>query len=328
MLVNIIADYLQIPAKNAQFLMALFMQEGGWKKAFNMRSQADLIEFIQMFSQLQWFQGHDRSKLPDNHTTHLNQDYFSFFEGMGLTQSVHYSLLNNQPDFSVVLGSSEEDILSRIESLKHDLLVGWLPKENLIFGLGSNRLLGCSVLELEQGSKRKLQVQNLDQTEMNMVTLLTHECLNSLAAQDSRFSTLSYQAINTTASTLKNSDSEYRVKTAETATSLKSAIGYRLQFMAKQKPIYVTVYSNQPYILRQQRDIQLTLGSNYIVTGVGGALKRENFDNNNKSMGEFLGEIARLININYRPDYLKRFDMALTTAEIEEINNLRHLSAI
>jgi hypothetical protein len=315
MLKNIIADYLQISVNNAQYLMILFAQEGGWQIQQSMCSQADVITYLHEFSQLHLFRGHDRSKLQDKHETHSSKDYFSLFEGIGLTQSLHYNVSANHPDFSVILGSCEGDLFSRVESLKQDLLAGYLPKEHLIFGLGSNRLLGSFVCDSEQCSKQRLQDQNQDQTEMNMVNLLTHECLDSLIAQDSHFSTLSYQAINTTSGNM----SEHRVKTPETATSLKRAIESHPGFMTKQKPLYVVVYSNQPYILRQQRDIQSALGPDYIVTGIGAALTSANFDKNSKSINEFLGEIARLIYINYHPDYLKKFDIVLSAEQLEEI---------
>jgi hypothetical protein len=325
MLVNIIKDYLQLPANKVEYLTALLTQEGCWQETLywkgkkydpaHMRSQADVIKFLQAFCQSQWFNGHDRLKFPENHANHLKKHFFSLFEGVGLTQSVDYNVLNNPPDFSVILGSTESDVLSRVDSLKQDLLANSLPKEHMIFGLGSNRLLGYSDLDSEDYSKRKLLKLNQDQTEMNMVTLLTCEGLDDLKSKDSRFSKLSYQAINTAS---PNSD---RVKTVETAINLKYAIENSLGFRAK-KTVYLAVYSNQPYILRQQRDMQQALGTDYFVAGVGAALTQADFDRNNKSVSELLGEIARLVHINYRAEYLEQFNIALTTTEIAEIYHM------
>lgn len=162
------------------------------------------------------------------------------------------------------------DVLSRVDTLKQDLLANYLPKANVIFGLGSNRLLEYSILDSEEYSKRKLRERNQDQTEMNIITLLMSEVFDTLVSKDKRFSKLSYHAINTTLIG-QNPENTVRVKTPESAINLKYAIGHWPGFKAN-KTIYVAVYSNQPYILRQQRDIQSVLGLNYFVVGVGAAL--------------------------------------------------------
>ncbi len=317
MLKHIIADYLQISVHQAAALMVLFGEEGGWKTQHNISTQTDVITCLHEYSNSHWFQGHDRSRLQDKEITHANIDYFTLFKQMGFIESAHDYVLTHPPDVSVMLGTSEEDLLARIESLKEDLRAGYVPREHLIFGLGSNRILGTFVCDGEQVSKQKLQALNLEQTEMCMVNLLMQESLDSLIDENDRFSELSYQAINTNTS----NQIKERVKTRDTAFGLKNAIDSHSRFVIKDKPLYVAVYSNQPYILRQQRDVQLVLGADYIVKGVGPALTRADFDLNPKGRSEVLGEIARLIYINFRPEYLKRFDMLLTADEIEEIRS-------
>ncbi|MBA2710390.1 MAG: hypothetical protein H0U57_07360 [Tatlockia sp.] len=335
MILKIISDFLQLPTAQVEYLIILLIQEGFCQEIFywegaqydskNIKNQSDLIEFLQAFCQSQWFKGHDRLKLPDNITSYKSKHYFSLFEGFGLTKTFSYTAQEN-PDFSVILGSTELDTRSRVDSLKNDLLKGCWPKQNLIFGLGSNRQLGYSPLELEEESKRKLLMQNQKPTEMNMVTMQTSEMLRDLILEDSTFSRLSYQAINTAFSELK-SFKEHRIITADTASSLKSFVENGSNFKEK-KSVYIAIYSNQPYILRQHRDIQLTLGPDYKVVGVGAALNEVDFDCNDKSVGELFGEIARLVNINYKADHLKNFDIALTQAEIDKIGEIQQMGNI
>lgn len=58
-----------------------------------------MIEFLQAFCQSQWFKGHDRLQIPDNHAPVLNKRYFAIFKGLGLTQPIYYNVSEKPPDF-------------------------------------------------------------------------------------------------------------------------------------------------------------------------------------------------------------------------------------
>ena len=92
-----------------------------------------------------------------------------------------------------------------------------------------------------------------------------------------------------------------------------------------QKPIKIAVYSRQPFVLRQLRDVQEKMGSDYIVFGVGDKLTAGKFQRQNpKSINVCLGEVARLININYTQNMLKQFQVDLTRDEMDELKSLIH----
>ncbi len=321
MLVNIIANYLQISPVQAKSLLDLFtleklwLEQPHWKgntyQLSAVKTQADLMSFIQAAAQSKWYKNYDDSKLADTHfSQEVNQRYFSLFEGLGLINAVS---CNTPPIFSAVLGCFEDDVIARVDTLKQDILNNNLaPKARIIFGLGCDRELGTSFVE--QASINKLKKAGQATTEMNMINLLIYAALEDLVKQDDKFKSLVYQPVTTTPILKTNS-----VNTADTAISLKQVIENQYDIP---KPINIIVYSNQPYVLRQQRDIQQTLGADFNVVGVGSALTQAEFNKDPKSINICLGEVARLININYTPENLKRFADNLTADEIEEVNLL------
>jgi hypothetical protein len=332
MLVTIIVKYLQISEEQAKKLMDLLSLENRWQDEqqwkdtkFNLvtcKTQADVIGFLQAVGQTQWFKGHDRSKFADNISDQeLNETYFSLFAGLGLTQNISYDTALGKPSFSVVLGSSESQVNSRVSSLQGDILSGDGPQEKRIYGLGCNRGLGVSVIDTEQTSKDKLSAAGIDANEMNMVSMLTHEMLAELVRKDDKYKSLVYQPINTTANVQSRLEKDC-VKTADTATSLKQAIEERYDLEQLPKPINVAVYSRQPFVLRQQRDVQMKLGPDYLAIGVGSEFTQNAFNLHPKSIAVCLGEVARLVNINFTPENLKQFNVALTQQEMEELKIL------
>ncbi|MDP3561983.1 MAG: hypothetical protein Q8R83_07385 [Legionellaceae bacterium] len=330
MLIQIIARYLQIPEERAEKLIKLISMEKRWQEIFtvkgieyklsNVKTQADFIGFLEALGQSTWFKGHDRSTLNGPLLQQEEKElYFDLFSGLGLIQNME---LIDSPDFSVVLGSSEAEVETRVETLKQTILSGCIPKTGQIFGLGCNRQLGVSVQQTEEKSKFALLAASQETTEMGMVSLITQECLAAIVKKDSRLTNLSYQAIDTTSNAKTREDGSC-VKTADTAASLKEAIEQQFDLQTMPLPIQVAVFSTQPFVLRQQRDVQQKLGSNYRVIGVGVERTKEAFLAHPQSVGIFLGEVARLLHIQYTPDYIKQFDVLLTQ---DELNELQYLS--
>ena len=330
MLVNIVANYLQISAAQAQALMELLNLEKRWQEEYDLKgvkhvlatikTQADFISFIQAVGQTQWFKGHDRSKFSDTVSDQqMNEKYFSLFEGLGLTKQINYDA-SEAPAFAAILGSSESQVKARLDAFTQDVQNGFAPVENIVFGLGCNRELGVSVIEREQESKDKLKLQNQETTEMNMVSLLTQQTLEQLVDEEKK-NKIRYQPINTTSQAKTREDSAC-VKTADTATSLKQAIEMQFDVASMKKPINIAVYSRQPFVLRQQRDVQQKLGMDVKAVGVGNAFSFSEFCQNPKSIAVCLGEVARLVNVNYTPENLKKLNVELTEAELHEVASL------
>lgn len=325
MLVNIIQNYLAISEPEAQALIALLNYEKRWHQEFNWKESAyslqnaktqdDVISFMQAMGQTQWFSSHDRSRFPDNVSDkEMNNQYFDIFRTMGLTQELY---LAGNPTFSVVLGSSEERVKGRVETLKQALLNDNLPLGNIVFGLGCNRQLNIGVIpNSENQSKQRLEAEGLDATEMNMITLTVKDMLKS----DEKFANITYHEVNT-ARQIVNRDPGC-AQTKDTAESLKSCIENLPNYSELTKPITVYVYSCQPFVLRQQRDVQEKLGDDYVVRGAGAVLSRERYLAQSKSVSIVLGEIGRLININFTPKHRNKLKVALTDDELQEIQRL------
>jgi hypothetical protein len=311
MLTDIVENYLQFSKSQAQALLDLLTLEQCWhtNTLSTIKTQADFITFIQETSQSQWYKTQDASQLADTHyPIAMNNQYYAVFESLGLAKAVSCSI---QPDYSVILGCFEIEVISRIQALKRDLLNNILPKQNIIFSLGCSRELGLSFVEHE--SIKKLNKLGLATTEINMINLLIAEEILTL---NNKFKNLHYQPLVTTNLTDKH------VTTADTAVTLKLFIKKHPDYPTLPRPISIATYSNQPYILRQQRDIQVTMGDDYKIIGLGNALTASDFQHDPKSINICLGEIARLIYINYTRDNLKKLAVELTRSELAEIHAL------
>lgn len=345
MLSAIIASYLNISEVQAEHLVKLVSHEQQWSEEQQLKvkakedpskevvltfklaeaeKQEDVINFLQALGQSKWFKGHDRSQFADTNTNE-NDTYYSIFTGLGLTQAAPFDSSNGEPAFSAVLGSSESQVRTRLIALEADLRAGHGPRMGIVYGLAGNRALGTGVMESEQYSKDMLTANNDPLTEANMVDLIVSEKLIALEMEDSKFSFYSFKGINTAG--VGDRAQKDCVKTGDTAVTLKDAIEQSYQTSILQKPIVVAVYSNQPFVLRQARDVQLKLGDDYKVIGVGTELSRENLDKNPKAVTIIEGEVARLININYTPKNLRRFDVSLTAEEKAELKTLISESA-
>lgn len=326
MLAEIISRYLNISLEQSKAVLELLALEGQGKKPVlwkereydltQAKTQADFLSFLQAVGQVVWFQGFDRSKYPDIGDEELNNTYYALIERMGLTQTVHLPA-DCQPDFAAVLGSSETNVSFRTESLKSDLLKGHVPKRLTIFGTGCNRQLGVSVPFSEDASKERLLALKRDPVEMEMLTLLTTDMLEG----DKTFHTLRYEPVNTTANVQSREDPNC-VKTFDTATSMRQAIERRSDFHTMKKPILVAVYSNQPYVKRQEQDAQKSLGDQFLAIGVGREFTKADFLRNPKSINVVRGELARLINTPFTPQYLETFQIPLSLEELREIATL------
>lgn len=322
MLATILANYLQINEQQAQSILditnleAHFSKDQQWQgntySASAIKTQADFIRFLQAVGQSQWFKGHDRSKFADNITDEqLNKAYYALFDRMGLMQSVSWPLVQ-APHFSAVLGSSQSQVGDRVDWLKQDILTGRAPTEKMIAGLGCNRELGVGVMETEEPSRSRLQAFGKSTTEMEMVNLIVKDMMADLQGY-------AYVEVNP-GSAVTNREDVNCIKTSDTAASLKQAIEQKYDMAQLPDPIYVAVYSCQPFVLRQQRDAQAKLGPGYQAIGVGREVSEARFAGHPKSISICLGEVARLININYQPALLKQFDVALNAEELQEIS--------
>lgn len=321
MLAKILAKYLQIKEEQAQSILDItaleshFSREQQWQgKVFTasaIKTQADFIHFLQAIGQSQWFKGHDRSRFADNISDEqLNKTYFSLFKRAGLLDAVQWPL-SQPPHFAAVLGSSQSQVSDRVDWLKKDILSGNAPSEKMIAGLGCNRELGIGVLESEEPSKSRLLAAGKPATEMEMTNLVTQDMLSA-------FPEFTYTEVNT-ATNVTNREDKNCVKTCDTAATMKQAIEQKYDMAAMPQPIYVAAYSCQPFVLRQQRDVQSRMGSRYQVIGVGRDVSEERFASHPKSIAICLGEVARLININYTPVMLNEFDIALNAEELQEL---------
>lgn len=337
MLSKIIENFLKMNEEASKTIMKLLALEGRWQqaqkgiskvtkseiqiKASDIKTQADLVTFLQFVGQSHWFKGHDRSKFPVGHSDKItDEDYFTIFESLGLFNETPYDRTQGQPHFSVILGSSESQVTKRVNSLKKDLVSGLVPKQGKIFGLGCNRGLGVSVIESEASSKQKLAERGEEQTEMKMVNLITAEMVDGLK-KSSEFKDLTYHEINT-ASPAKTREDKDCVTTAKTAISLKSEIERDPNFSTMEKPIRVAVFSNQPFVERQRRDIEMQLGDGYQVIGVGSAVS-DDFKASSRAFNLCLGELARLINISYNKANIELLNkQPLTDEELLELETL------
>lgn len=333
MLKDIIANFLRVSSDKAEALIELLNIEGRWQQESiwkdikihpsQIETQADLFNFLQAVGQSQWFKGHDRSKFPENILKSLTEEkYFNLLASLGMTQAIPYDSLKGHPDISIVLGSSESQVNARVSELEKDLIAGNLPRTNMICGLStSSRKLGVSVIEKEDISKAELEELKQDPTEVNMVNLKIETMLSKLKKEIPNFNNLIYKTIDT-ASTATSREDVKCVKTSDTASSLKQLIESQPEFARLKKPIIVAAYSCQPFVERQRRDVQKTLGDDCLVVGVGSALTFETFKQHSQSISICLGEVGRLINISYvATDLVLAKSQKLTQEELAEIAN-------
>src|SRR6476660_1635064 len=140
MIRDIIANYLSVTAEQADaILQILKMEQRSYNrqllemaqlKVDHIKTQADFILFLCAVAQQQWFKGHDRSKFPVNVSDKLlKENYFKMFKQFGLIEAKMFPLpdeshQDQQPDFLVVLGSSELQVRDRVAQMKSDLLRG------------------------------------------------------------------------------------------------------------------------------------------------------------------------------------------------------------
>lgn len=322
MIRDILARFLEIKSYEADALIEIIKREKCCEKAdiLKIETQADLISYLQKIAQDKWFLGHDRSKFPANGKDATTQDaYYQLFEKFGLCSARQYDFhQQGQPQLMVVLGSSESQVRERVLMLKTDLLRGVLPTKNKIIGLGCNRELGRSVNEMEKESREKLKLYGAKPTEMDMVSFLINEMLQELKSTHSQFAELSYQAINTY-SKITSRSNRACVTTKDTAILLKTIIENDENYQHFKKPLMMIAYSKQPYIERQRRDIEKVFADQHLykVFGAGLSLSKEEFTAIPNSINRCLGEIARLININFMSQKLTAFDTALTKDEKE-----------
>ncbi len=333
MLKDIIANFLRVSVDKAEALIELFKIEGRWQQestwkdikihSSQIETQADLFNFLQSTGQSQWFKGHDRSKFPENILQSLTEEkYFHLLESLGMTQAVPYDRSRGNPDISVVLGSSESQVNARVAELEKDLMAGKLPQTKMICGLStSSRKLGVSVIEKEEISKTKLEELKQDPTEVNMVNLKMNTMLSKLKKEKPNLNNLIYKTVDT-ASTATSREDVKCVKTSDTASSLKQLVESQPEFTTMKKPIIVAAYSCQPFVERQRRDVQKTLGDDYLVVAVGSQLTFETFKQYPQSISICLGEVGRLINISYFATNLELAkSQKLTLEEKAEIAN-------
>jgi hypothetical protein len=328
MLVNLIENFMQISSENAKALIEILNLENLWhakptwkNKEYSLdtaNTQADVVAYIQAVGQGVLFTGHDRSKYTNNASnTSLNNLYYDLFERMGLTAECIAP--NESPVYSVILGTSEQQVMTRLKYMRQDFLKGIIPTSKTIFGLGCNRLLGEGVIGDEESSKAELRTQDLPLTEINMVTLLTKKILENV---EDGFA-LEYIPINTALAAIDRNNPNC-AKTTDTAASLKAEIE-KIHSNPVGLPV-IYAYSNQPFVHRQQADVQLKMGDDYKVVGIGCEIPREKFLATPNSVSVFLNELARLINQNYTKalnNQLSQFAVPLTTEELTELADLR-----
>jgi hypothetical protein len=308
MLIEIIANYLQFSPQQAKALVDLLTLEKAWQPNLlnKLKTQADFITYIQTVEQSLWYKPCDASQLTDTHySLEINNQYFTLFKQLGMIDSINSNII---PNYMVLLGCFEAEVLNRIKFLTQDIVNNYLPTQQLVYGLGGDRELGLSFDEHK--SINRLKKLNLALIEINMINLLFME---ELLKCGNKAKMISYQPVLTTD---KNSK---RITTADTAVTLKKVIEEQPTVTY---PIILAIYSNQPYILRQQRDMQVTMGDQYKIIGLGDAFSLIDFNNNPKSINVCLGEIARLFHINYTTANMKNFAINLTANELEELRRL------
>jgi hypothetical protein len=334
MITTIVADFLRIDEQQARTLLKLLTFERRFQQEFKLKeetlnpraikTQADLIKFLQAVGQEAWFQGHNRGQFISSGNEQANRMYYFFFKNFGLTRSIPPELKSGNPDVAVILGSTQNQVEFRLKTFRKDIHRGISPSSGWVIGLGCNRQLGKLSLDREQESIDELTHLNKELHEANMVDLQVKRTL-------ANFPMLSYLGINTTTHTVNVGDSNARATTADTAASLKSWLDKNLlDKNLKKERWVVAVYSNAPFIIRQQRDIQCQLGSRYQVVGVGPGLPISLFEQHLKnkiSAGAIcLGEIARLINTSFCCISAEKMAVYTNTLliqdELSELNSL------
>jgi hypothetical protein len=324
MLNDIIAGYLDITPAQANSLLDLITREGYWQDpqlfpSATMKTQLDFVSALDKLAQSKWFQGNDRSQFAANSgDAERIKSYYVVFEAFGLTLPLNYSPeKNGAPDFAIVLGSHEKEVQRRTATLEKDLQADIIPTHKTLFGLGCNRLLGVSATADESASKQTLVAQGKDPIEMNMVTLVVREMLKSITHG------LNYIEVNTVSAVQSRQDPAC-VKTGDTAATLRHIITEKFPAEGTRKRT-VVAYSSQPYVLRQQRDIQAKLGTDFTVVGVGEGYTLERFMQTTSSVNNFLGEIARLVHINFTLEIQHK--LALFALSVDELAELAALQA-
>ena len=323
MLGRIIERYLEISHEKSIKLIKLLSLERRWQeevewdgktyKLSDVKTQADFIGFLQAIGQTHWFNGHDRAAFADNindNNADIESKYYKLFEAMGMTQATH---LASAPTFSVITGSCEQLVKAQVARLNEDMQDDLKPTASRVYGLGCNRPLNTSPAFNEADSVSKLRACRATPTEMNMVSLITRQALYG--------SRLTYEEVNTSSLATLRSDKKC-VKTTDTALSLRKAIELKYGPPSEDKLIKMAIYTCQPFTLRQQRDIQKILGTGYLAQGVGPGVTLEMFREQPKSIAIFLGELARLININYTPANLEKLNVPLSSFQLNELERL------
>jgi hypothetical protein len=333
---NVFADFLNLSEPAAAGFMELMVLDKQWQRSpewkgekinpATIATQADLIKWAQAAAQTAWFQKHDRSAyLPTEAAEKLKEAYFKEFTAVGLTAEVK---CEEKPHYSVVLGSSESQVKGRVATLQADLKKGIAPEKKHIIGLGtSSRPLNVSVAaNSENESLNALKAQGIENpTEMEMVNLITEKMLTE------NFSTselkLNYVGLNTFNATKSRAEASC-VTTSDTAKKLSEYIKSEIDFKETSSPVKVRVYSQQPFVLRQQRDVE-SMGENFEVKGVGAALSKEEFMANPLAIAICLGEAARLLNTEYTRELQlgrKKWEVALTPVQLAELQALQQPS--
>ncbi len=331
MLKEIIAKFLQIPEQQAQILLNLLTLERQWQKKqplgnklidpVDIKTQSELIEFLQAVGQNKWFKGHDRSKLPPHLTeVAIKEIYWDLFNQLGMTERI---ISNVIPNYSVVLGSSELNVKYRTESLIEDIFDNKTPTTAVIFGSGGNRELGRGVVVSEEDSIDKLKKASLPLTELNMVSLIVQEQL----AQHGLNQKFKYIPVNVGGASSR--DQTGSAKTEQNAQGILETIQKLNANQDKPEQIVLTVYSNQPYIQRQKVDMEEKLkkessDTKYQVNAVGRSYRKEDFFASPTSINLFLGEIARTTNTLYDKGQnpLLIANVSLTEEELAELHDL------
>ncbi len=326
MLVNIIANYLDVSVEQAQAVMNLMTLEKRWSedivrkdKSYNLATaitHADFLDFLQAVGQAKWFGGQDRTKFPTQSDLEIKQQYLPHIKSLGMMKKIPYPAELPAPAFVNVLGSHVPNVKMRLNTLMQEA-PRTIPTQYVVFATGSNRELGkFADISLELEMKQRLEAEQKPATEMNMLSALTQEKVTELNQIYTLDDMVQFKPINTTVIPADQA----RVNTADTATSLKQALEREPSFETLSRPILVEVISNQPFVERQARDTQKNLGPDFKVVGVGDELTEDMFYSNPLSVSVCLGEVARLININYiEPKLVKT---PLNSDELEEIRVL------
>ncbi|WP_375604551.1 hypothetical protein NOX90_03620 [Wolbachia endosymbiont of Anurida maritima] len=319
----VIQNFLDFSHEAALSFLELLRIEEQWKtqhyaeedlKLQEIKTQVDLFKFIQAIGQSQWFKGHDRSRYEGiDINRDLKEKYFNLFEKIGLIDEISYNMESGAPNFLVVLGGYERGIEIRVNTLVADCNErGVMPTENIIIGLGCNRKLDPK----REPSANRLQDLGED-TEMNVLSSIVEA---AIAQRIKTKEAIKYKPINTSSSVVTRVDPSC-VKTGDTAASLKDYLESYLEYKnTMDKPI-IAVYSNQPFILRQQFDMQSKLGEGYKVYGVGQGITEEEFIESPTIIVSCLAELARIINTKFTEKF-KHIKDDLTEEQIQEIHSL------